>query len=148
MRAVARACATNPVAIAVPCHRVIGSDGSLTGYRWGVERKKKLLARWRQAGLQDVCALSALVRGLYSPPALRRRMSDEQLLSHAVPLGRKGLVQVQMSCEALIPVASTVWKKGASVSLCTTAVCTFPKPALPKQQLQLHFAEAQPDVGV
>ncbi len=44
VRAVARACATNPVAIAVPCHRVIGSDGSLTGYRWGVERKKKLLA--------------------------------------------------------------------------------------------------------
>jgi len=44
VRAVARACATNPVAIAVPCHRVIGSDGSLTGYRWGVDRKKKLLA--------------------------------------------------------------------------------------------------------
>jgi AraC family transcriptional regulator of adaptative response/methylated-DNA-[protein]-cysteine methyltransferase len=43
VRAVARACATNPVAIAVPCHRVIGSDGSLTGYRWGVERKKTLL---------------------------------------------------------------------------------------------------------
>jgi AraC family transcriptional regulator, regulatory protein of adaptative response / methylated-DNA-[protein]-cysteine methyltransferase len=43
VRAVARACATNPVAIAVPCHRVIGSDHSLTGYRWGVERKKALL---------------------------------------------------------------------------------------------------------
>ena len=47
VRAVARACATNPVAIAVPCHRVIGSDGSLTGYRWGVERKKKLLGMER-----------------------------------------------------------------------------------------------------
>jgi AraC family transcriptional regulator of adaptative response/methylated-DNA-[protein]-cysteine methyltransferase len=47
IRAVARACATNPVAIAVPCHRVIGSDGSLTGYRWGTERKKKLLAMER-----------------------------------------------------------------------------------------------------
>jgi AraC family transcriptional regulator, regulatory protein of adaptative response / methylated-DNA-[protein]-cysteine methyltransferase len=47
VRAVARACATNPVAIAVPCHRVIGSDGSLTGYRWGTERKKKLLAMER-----------------------------------------------------------------------------------------------------
>ena len=44
VRAVARAIATNPVAVVVPCHRVIGSDGSLTGYRWGLERKKKLLA--------------------------------------------------------------------------------------------------------
>jgi AraC family transcriptional regulator of adaptative response/methylated-DNA-[protein]-cysteine methyltransferase len=43
VRAVARACATNPVAVVVPCHRVIGSDGTLTGYRWGLERKKKLL---------------------------------------------------------------------------------------------------------
>ena len=44
VRAVARACASNPVAIAVPCHRVVRSDGELAGYRWGVERKKKLLA--------------------------------------------------------------------------------------------------------
>lgn len=43
VRAVARACASNPVAIAVPCHRVVRSDGALAGYRWGVERKKKLL---------------------------------------------------------------------------------------------------------
>ena len=42
-RAVAAACGANPVAIAVPCHRVVGKDGSLTGYRWGVERKQKLL---------------------------------------------------------------------------------------------------------
>ena len=43
VRAVARACATNPVAVVVPCHRVIGSNGKLTGYRWGIERKEKLL---------------------------------------------------------------------------------------------------------
>lgn len=43
-RAIASAIAANPVAVAIPCHRVIGKDGSLTGYRWGLERKRKLLA--------------------------------------------------------------------------------------------------------
>ena len=47
VRAVARSCATNPVSLAVPCHRVIGSDGGLTGYRWGVPRKQALLERER-----------------------------------------------------------------------------------------------------
>jgi AraC family transcriptional regulator of adaptative response/methylated-DNA-[protein]-cysteine methyltransferase len=42
-RAVARACALNRVSVLVPCHRVVGADGSLTGYRWGVERKRRLL---------------------------------------------------------------------------------------------------------
>lgn len=42
-RAVARACATNRVALVVPCHRVVGASGSLTGYRWGVDRKRQLL---------------------------------------------------------------------------------------------------------
>ncbi len=42
-RAVARACATNPVAVAIPCHRVVRGNGGLGGYRWGVARKKKLL---------------------------------------------------------------------------------------------------------
>jgi AraC family transcriptional regulator, regulatory protein of adaptative response / methylated-DNA-[protein]-cysteine methyltransferase len=46
-RAVARACALNRVALVVPCHRVIGVNGSLTGYRWGVERKEQLLAAER-----------------------------------------------------------------------------------------------------
>ncbi|HSS20063.1 MAG TPA: bifunctional DNA-binding transcriptional regulator/O6-methylguanine-DNA methyltransferase Ada [Pyrinomonadaceae bacterium] len=45
VRAVARACATNPVALVIPCHRVIREDKSLGGYRWGLERKKKLLQR-------------------------------------------------------------------------------------------------------
>jgi len=47
MRAVAQACGANPLAVAVPCHRVVGSDGSLTGYRWGIERKRALLDRER-----------------------------------------------------------------------------------------------------
>jgi AraC family transcriptional regulator, regulatory protein of adaptative response / methylated-DNA-[protein]-cysteine methyltransferase len=50
-RAVARACATNRVAILVPCHRVVGANGSLTGYRWGVERKRQLLQAERHGDI-------------------------------------------------------------------------------------------------
>jgi AraC family transcriptional regulator, regulatory protein of adaptative response / methylated-DNA-[protein]-cysteine methyltransferase len=49
VRAVAHACATNPVAVVIPCHRVVGKDGGLHGYRWGLERKQELLALERQA---------------------------------------------------------------------------------------------------
>ena len=49
VRAVARSCATNPVSLAVPCHRVVGRNGDLTGYRWGVPRKQALLAAEAQA---------------------------------------------------------------------------------------------------
>jgi AraC family transcriptional regulator of adaptative response/methylated-DNA-[protein]-cysteine methyltransferase len=48
-RAVARACATNGIAVLVPCHRVVASDGALTGYKWGIQRKRRLLQKEQAA---------------------------------------------------------------------------------------------------
>jgi AraC family transcriptional regulator of adaptative response/methylated-DNA-[protein]-cysteine methyltransferase len=52
-RAVARACAKNNLAVVIPCHRVVGSAGSLTGYRWGVSRKAKLLQVEKSADVRQ-----------------------------------------------------------------------------------------------
>ena len=43
LRAIAQACAENPIALAIPCHRVMGNSGSMAGYRWGIERKQALI---------------------------------------------------------------------------------------------------------
>jgi AraC family transcriptional regulator of adaptative response/methylated-DNA-[protein]-cysteine methyltransferase len=52
-RDVTEAIAGNPIAVLVPCHRVIKKDGSISGYRWGVKRKRELLAREQRPGLSD-----------------------------------------------------------------------------------------------
>jgi AraC family transcriptional regulator, regulatory protein of adaptative response / methylated-DNA-[protein]-cysteine methyltransferase len=61
-RAVARACATNRVALVVPCHRVVGSSGSLTGYRWGVERKRHLLEAEKNSKSNPSAAIASLLK--------------------------------------------------------------------------------------
>jgi AraC family transcriptional regulator, regulatory protein of adaptative response / methylated-DNA-[protein]-cysteine methyltransferase len=52
-RAVGKACAKNPVALAIPCHRIVRKDGNMGGYRWGLKRKEKFLATERKAGVAD-----------------------------------------------------------------------------------------------
>ena len=56
VRAVAQACANNKLALLVPCHRVVRSDGDLAGYRWGIERKRALIAREREAAAAEAAA--------------------------------------------------------------------------------------------
>jgi AraC family transcriptional regulator of adaptative response/methylated-DNA-[protein]-cysteine methyltransferase len=59
VRAVARACATNPVALLIPCHRVIAKNGDLRGYRWGIDRKRRLIAGERSAHPVTLSAVEA-----------------------------------------------------------------------------------------
>jgi len=59
IRAVARACATNPASIVVPCHRVVRTDGSLGGYRWGLNRKELLLEQELRIATKQKKAITA-----------------------------------------------------------------------------------------
>ncbi len=59
VRAVANACATNNAALVIPCHRVIGSNGTLTGYRWGVDRKRRLLDHERAQTARSIAVSSS-----------------------------------------------------------------------------------------
>jgi AraC family transcriptional regulator of adaptative response/methylated-DNA-[protein]-cysteine methyltransferase len=68
-RAVARACAANPVSLVIPCHRVVREDGSLGGYRWGPQRKQALLALEKEMGHDD--------RVLSNFPTVRRRRQGQ-----------------------------------------------------------------------
>ena len=59
MRAVGAAVGRNPLSVLVPCHRVLGSDGALTGYAGGIERKRSLLALEARAALESAAAVPA-----------------------------------------------------------------------------------------
>jgi AraC family transcriptional regulator of adaptative response/methylated-DNA-[protein]-cysteine methyltransferase len=76
VRAVARACATNRVSVVIPCHRVVGSDGKLTGYRWGIERKRALLKMEKMAMAKATTRTGKI--------AARRRRSPQKA-RHIIP---------------------------------------------------------------
>ena len=85
-RAVAGACASNPVALVIPCHRVIRSDGGLGGYRWGLQRKRKLLSlettmagsgSWRLTSPSEPARPNS--SPLHSPPARECGPEEESL---------------------------------------------------------------------
>ncbi len=94
LRAVARACATNPAALVIPCHRVIRHDGDAGGYRWGAHRKRMLLERERTAvTLAERAVLRAFVDEIGAPPADGARPAGAGLAAGAVVGGRYDILR-------------------------------------------------------
>lgn len=102
VRAVARACATNPTAIVVPCHRVIGTDKKLHGYRWGLERKRALLMREQTATIfvSDVEASTPLTQRLGDARARELLREHEALVRQA--LAEHGGAEVKTTGDGFI----------------------------------------------
>ena len=93
-RAVARACASNPVSLVVPCHRVIGASGNLSGYRWGVDRKQALLdresrraARTGQTAADEPVAADRRGRGRATSHSEIKRRPPSVSARQAIPPG-------------------------------------------------------------
>jgi len=78
LRAIAQACAENPIALAIPCHRVIGNSGSMAGYRWGIERKQALINK--EVATSFRCPLAEACRA----PAGEFRFTDNNRSSTTI----------------------------------------------------------------
>ena len=99
-RAVGGACAANPIALAIPCHRVLGGNGDLTGYRWGIERKRELIRReaWHERPLSVVSVQPRLME-LTMREMIRFAWGISSLGDFMMAMSDKGLVALEFSSD-------------------------------------------------